>query len=155
MERHRRQDLHTEKVLSVRSQDLEESEAIQLADRLKVIIDFSGNALHSANDLLLSFNFSRLRKLDLSNNKIDEVPNSKALSGLTALQVLHLHMNQITDWKYLENFIALPSAILHLTLFCNPVVNRSGYRHFLVLSLIHICRCRRYAVCRSRWSPYH
>eukprot|EP00826_Nyctotherus_ovalis_P026637 TRINITY_DN2079_c0_g2_i1.p1 TRINITY_DN2079_c0_g2~~TRINITY_DN2079_c0_g2_i1.p1 ORF type:complete len:281 (+),score=48.40 TRINITY_DN2079_c0_g2_i1:156-998(+) len=24
----------------------------------------------------------------------------------------------------------------------------------LVLSLIHICRCRRYAVCRSRWSPY-
>eukprot|EP00826_Nyctotherus_ovalis_P030186 TRINITY_DN2400_c0_g2_i1.p1 TRINITY_DN2400_c0_g2~~TRINITY_DN2400_c0_g2_i1.p1 ORF type:complete len:306 (+),score=49.05 TRINITY_DN2400_c0_g2_i1:1179-2096(+) len=28
--------------------------------------------------------------------------------------------------------------------------------HFvLYLSLIHICRCRRYAVCRSRWSPYH
>ena len=23
------------------------------------------------------------------------------------------------------------------------------------LSLIHISRCRRYAVCRSRWSPYH
>eukprot|EP00826_Nyctotherus_ovalis_P003043 TRINITY_DN1060_c0_g1_i1.p1 TRINITY_DN1060_c0_g1~~TRINITY_DN1060_c0_g1_i1.p1 ORF type:complete len:111 (-),score=29.01 TRINITY_DN1060_c0_g1_i1:20-352(-) len=27
------------------------------------------------------------------------------------------------------------------------------YEH--ILSLIHICRCRRYAVCRSRWSPYH
>ena len=26
-------------------------------------------------------------------------------------------------------------------------------RHYL--SLIHIWRCRRYAVCRSRWSPYH
>eukprot|EP00826_Nyctotherus_ovalis_P004286 TRINITY_DN10916_c0_g1_i20.p1 TRINITY_DN10916_c0_g1~~TRINITY_DN10916_c0_g1_i20.p1 ORF type:complete len:409 (+),score=165.54 TRINITY_DN10916_c0_g1_i20:73-1299(+) len=26
---------------------------------------------------------------------------------------------------------------------------------YLFLSLIHICRCRRYAVCRSRWSPYH
>eukprot|EP00826_Nyctotherus_ovalis_P014113 TRINITY_DN13899_c0_g2_i3.p1 TRINITY_DN13899_c0_g2~~TRINITY_DN13899_c0_g2_i3.p1 ORF type:complete len:277 (+),score=69.53 TRINITY_DN13899_c0_g2_i3:67-897(+) len=25
----------------------------------------------------------------------------------------------------------------------------------MYLSLIHICRCRRYAVCRSRWSPYH
>ena len=25
----------------------------------------------------------------------------------------------------------------------------------LNLSLIHIWRCRRYAVCRSRWSPYH
>ena len=23
------------------------------------------------------------------------------------------------------------------------------------LTHIHICRCRRYAVCRSRWSPYH
>ena len=25
----------------------------------------------------------------------------------------------------------------------------------MYLSLIHIWRCRRYAVCRSRWSPYH
>eukprot|EP00826_Nyctotherus_ovalis_P001209 TRINITY_DN10164_c0_g2_i1.p1 TRINITY_DN10164_c0_g2~~TRINITY_DN10164_c0_g2_i1.p1 ORF type:complete len:459 (-),score=120.87 TRINITY_DN10164_c0_g2_i1:15-1391(-) len=29
------------------------------------------------------------------------------------------------------------------------------YSLYLDLSLIHICRCRRYAVCRSRWSPYH
>ena len=28
-------------------------------------------------------------------------------------------------------------------------------RCVLDLSLIHIWRCRRYAVCRSRWSPYH
>eukprot|EP00826_Nyctotherus_ovalis_P052578 TRINITY_DN6695_c0_g1_i1.p1 TRINITY_DN6695_c0_g1~~TRINITY_DN6695_c0_g1_i1.p1 ORF type:complete len:378 (-),score=47.26 TRINITY_DN6695_c0_g1_i1:8-1036(-) len=31
----------------------------------------------------------------------------------------------------------------------------SGVEEDLYLSLIHICRCRRYAVCRSRWSPYH
>eukprot|EP00826_Nyctotherus_ovalis_P006417 TRINITY_DN11514_c0_g1_i4.p1 TRINITY_DN11514_c0_g1~~TRINITY_DN11514_c0_g1_i4.p1 ORF type:complete len:602 (+),score=107.32 TRINITY_DN11514_c0_g1_i4:136-1941(+) len=30
-----------------------------------------------------------------------------------------------------------------------------NYKKDLELSLIHICRCRRYAVCRSRWSPYH
>ena len=24
-----------------------------------------------------------------------------------------------------------------------------------ILSLIHILRCRRYSLCRSRWSPYH
>eukprot|EP00826_Nyctotherus_ovalis_P008233 TRINITY_DN1212_c0_g4_i2.p1 TRINITY_DN1212_c0_g4~~TRINITY_DN1212_c0_g4_i2.p1 ORF type:complete len:321 (-),score=79.05 TRINITY_DN1212_c0_g4_i2:21-983(-) len=29
------------------------------------------------------------------------------------------------------------------------------YEALNLLSLIHICRCRRYAVCRSRWSPYH
>ena len=28
-------------------------------------------------------------------------------------------------------------------------------REAIWLSLIHIWRCRRYAVCRSRWSPYH
>ena len=29
------------------------------------------------------------------------------------------------------------------------------YLQVMGLSLIHIWRCRRYAVCRSRWSPYH
>eukprot|EP00826_Nyctotherus_ovalis_P036893 TRINITY_DN3314_c0_g2_i6.p1 TRINITY_DN3314_c0_g2~~TRINITY_DN3314_c0_g2_i6.p1 ORF type:complete len:138 (+),score=33.14 TRINITY_DN3314_c0_g2_i6:191-604(+) len=33
-------------------------------------------------------------------------------------------------------------------------LEREGYEED-ELSLIHICRCRRYAVCRSRWSPYH
>ena len=30
----------------------------------------------------------------------------------------------------------------------------SAFRSAYMLSLIHISRCRRYAVCRSRWSPY-
>eukprot|EP00826_Nyctotherus_ovalis_P022037 TRINITY_DN17215_c0_g1_i1.p1 TRINITY_DN17215_c0_g1~~TRINITY_DN17215_c0_g1_i1.p1 ORF type:complete len:120 (-),score=10.06 TRINITY_DN17215_c0_g1_i1:12-371(-) len=35
--------------------------------------------------------------------------------------------------------------------------NPNNTKEFMLgcLSLIHICRCRRYAVCRSRWSPYH
>eukprot|EP00826_Nyctotherus_ovalis_P019532 TRINITY_DN16036_c0_g1_i7.p2 TRINITY_DN16036_c0_g1~~TRINITY_DN16036_c0_g1_i7.p2 ORF type:complete len:170 (-),score=22.81 TRINITY_DN16036_c0_g1_i7:14-523(-) len=42
--------------------------------------------------------------------------------------------------------------------FERPKLVRVGliaYRPNVYLSLIHICRCRRYAVCRSRWSPYH
>eukprot|EP00826_Nyctotherus_ovalis_P003969 TRINITY_DN10823_c0_g1_i2.p1 TRINITY_DN10823_c0_g1~~TRINITY_DN10823_c0_g1_i2.p1 ORF type:complete len:214 (-),score=25.25 TRINITY_DN10823_c0_g1_i2:11-652(-) len=35
------------------------------------------------------------------------------------------------------------------------VASREEQRMNYRLSLIHICRCRRYAVCRSRWSPYH
>eukprot|EP00826_Nyctotherus_ovalis_P001288 TRINITY_DN10190_c0_g1_i5.p1 TRINITY_DN10190_c0_g1~~TRINITY_DN10190_c0_g1_i5.p1 ORF type:complete len:254 (-),score=40.61 TRINITY_DN10190_c0_g1_i5:16-777(-) len=35
----------------------------------------------------------------------------------------------------------------------NVIVKKMA--RYLGLSLIHICRCRRYAVCRSRWSPYH
>ena len=31
-----------------------------------------------------------------------------------------------------------------------------GWIHLVhLLSLIHIWRCRRYSLCRSRWSPYH
>ena len=31
----------------------------------------------------------------------------------------------------------------------------AGFDPVLILSLIHICRCRRLLTCRSRWSPYH
>ena len=34
-------------------------------------------------------------------------------------------------------------------------ISRPNRYFSLKLSLIHIWRCRRYAVCRSRWSPYH
>eukprot|EP00826_Nyctotherus_ovalis_P006440 TRINITY_DN11528_c0_g3_i3.p1 TRINITY_DN11528_c0_g3~~TRINITY_DN11528_c0_g3_i3.p1 ORF type:complete len:136 (-),score=10.65 TRINITY_DN11528_c0_g3_i3:12-419(-) len=37
----------------------------------------------------------------------------------------------------------------------NNEIFDSGVYMIQYLSLIHICRCRRYAVCRSRWSPYH
>ena len=39
---------------------------------------------------------------------------------------------------------------------CSRFSQKSGL-YFLVqdLSLIHIWRCRRYSLCRSRWSPYH
>ena len=33
--------------------------------------------------------------------------------------------------------------------------NEEGAYAFINLSLIHICRCRRYSLCRSRWSGYH
>eukprot|EP00826_Nyctotherus_ovalis_P055660 TRINITY_DN7412_c0_g1_i4.p1 TRINITY_DN7412_c0_g1~~TRINITY_DN7412_c0_g1_i4.p1 ORF type:complete len:281 (+),score=44.18 TRINITY_DN7412_c0_g1_i4:42-845(+) len=36
-----------------------------------------------------------------------------------------------------------------------PMLCLSAIDRVCELSLIHICRCRRYAVCRSRWSPYH
>ena len=41
---------------------------------------------------------------------------------------------------------------LHLSVVFILIANFSLWYS---LSLIHIWRCRRYAVCRSRWSPYH
>ena len=34
-------------------------------------------------------------------------------------------------------------------------VLQDGVLGMALLSLIHICRCRRLLTCRSRWSPYH
>ena len=33
--------------------------------------------------------------------------------------------------------------------------DEESVRRAIELSLIHICRCRRYSFCSSRWSPYH
>ena len=36
------------------------------------------------------------------------------------------------------------------------IVNKTSIKQLPQgLSLIHICRCRRSTLCRSRWSPYH
>ena len=41
--------------------------------------------------------------------------------------------------------------ISYLSVLLSTLSQHNSY----YLSLIHIWRCRRYAVCRSRWSPYH
>eukprot|EP00826_Nyctotherus_ovalis_P000660 TRINITY_DN10006_c0_g1_i2.p1 TRINITY_DN10006_c0_g1~~TRINITY_DN10006_c0_g1_i2.p1 ORF type:complete len:157 (-),score=8.79 TRINITY_DN10006_c0_g1_i2:19-489(-) len=46
-----------------------------------------------------------------------------------------------------------PAANLSLIQTSSFLLGVLGFPKYL--SLIHICRCRRYAVCRSRWSPYH
>ena len=41
--------------------------------------------------------------------------------------------------------------------FCvtDPLLQNTSVCAYCVLSLIHIWRCRRSTLCRSRWSPYH
>ena len=49
------------------------------------------------------------------------------------------------QWGYYQN---------HLIEILLPI-QESSNSSILGLSLIHIWRCRRYSLCRSRWSPYH
>eukprot|EP00826_Nyctotherus_ovalis_P058010 TRINITY_DN7950_c0_g1_i14.p1 TRINITY_DN7950_c0_g1~~TRINITY_DN7950_c0_g1_i14.p1 ORF type:complete len:306 (-),score=95.41 TRINITY_DN7950_c0_g1_i14:22-939(-) len=69
-------------------------------------------------------------------------------------EVVILCGNDSTDaglWNLKGNVIKkFPGLELRDSYFRNQV-----YMKDKKLSLIHICRCRRYAVCRSRWSPYH
>ena len=55
-------------------------------------------------------------------------------------------------------FFAEPFAIipLHLIFVCRSRACKKIFAWLKEhLSLIHIWRCRRYSLCRSRWSPYH
>ena len=45
--------------------------------------------------------------------------------------------------------------LLCCTRGCHHATSVYFYVYILYLSLIHIWRCRRYSLCRSRWSPYH
>eukprot|EP00826_Nyctotherus_ovalis_P059925 TRINITY_DN8377_c0_g1_i2.p1 TRINITY_DN8377_c0_g1~~TRINITY_DN8377_c0_g1_i2.p1 ORF type:complete len:198 (-),score=25.26 TRINITY_DN8377_c0_g1_i2:20-613(-) len=54
--------------------------------------------------------------------------------------------------------IAAQGICMHSPSLSRAAINKlvkEGIGSVSGLSLIHICRCRRYAVCRSRWSPYH
>ena len=58
----------------------------------------------------------------------------KNITQLPFLQALY-------DWK--------------LTIVCSREMTDSTSCTCITLSLIHIWRCRRSTLCRSRWSPYH
>jgi len=122
------------KVTVLRAQGLEEQDAINQYEKNSVILDLCGNLLRSATQLLQTFDFSKLRKLDLANNKIDEIPEKSILIKLVNLEIFYLHSNQIVEWNNLERLSVLPN-VLHITLFNNPIVNRSGYRDFIINSV--------------------
>jgi len=50
---------------------------------------------------------------------------------------------------------AHPPSPMGLLSHHGPIARSVADAALMLLSLIHISRCRRYAVCRSRWSPYH
>eukprot|EP00826_Nyctotherus_ovalis_P061968 TRINITY_DN8885_c0_g1_i1.p2 TRINITY_DN8885_c0_g1~~TRINITY_DN8885_c0_g1_i1.p2 ORF type:complete len:179 (-),score=35.03 TRINITY_DN8885_c0_g1_i1:8-544(-) len=64
-------------------------------------------------------------------------------------------------WKFLKLVLAnasyehLSIILTHGDKLSSHELEEAIARMTTELSLIHICRCRRYAVCRSRWSPYH
>ena len=87
-------------------------------------------------DLMISIS---LRTLAKPNPWI--VPNIAAKAGRYLVEVSSSSINV----KTLITKRAIP--------MINNVLLKNDVK--IELSLIHIWRCRRYAVCRSRWSPYH
>eukprot|EP00826_Nyctotherus_ovalis_P032078 TRINITY_DN25907_c0_g1_i1.p2 TRINITY_DN25907_c0_g1~~TRINITY_DN25907_c0_g1_i1.p2 ORF type:complete len:120 (+),score=25.84 TRINITY_DN25907_c0_g1_i1:104-463(+) len=77
----------------------------------------------------------RVNKLEIAMNKNNE-KNSEA--------ILRSENTRINHEKWLNKIDKQ---------FENTFTTNEFEEYKLLLSLIHICRCRRYAVCRSRWSP--
>ena len=70
---------------------------------------------------------------------------------ISLLEILEIYWNLISLLEILEiswNVIGPPGKLRN-------VCGKAGIHAVLVLSLIHIWRCRRIERCRSRWSPYH
>ena len=60
------------------------------------------------------------------------------------------------DWWDADTYLQVkPSMRQWKGTFITSHAWTAAKRYRSSLSLIHIWRCRRYAVCRSRWSPYH
>ena len=89
---------------------------------------------------LLHFAGLRPMRVSLINHAQSLYTTSKVLS-----------QNSEKNWKTISS-AAKPS-------FCQSVwsiwAKTRKYREKIQLSLIHIWRCRRSTLCRSRWSPYH
>lgn len=79
-------------------------------------------------DLKYMIYLPKLRKIDLSSNRIYYLPKKEDLeANLKHLEFVLLHKNQISGWENLQNIIGLPS-VRHLTLQGNPCAKILGSR---------------------------
>lgn len=113
--------------------------------RTKVVCDsvrLCNNELEDAYELLpvlrnlVVNHYLRVRWLDLSNNRLREIPPE--ISQMP-LQSLHLHGNNIDSWRSIEEELPKLTRLQHLTIFGNPVAeNASTFRPRALGLLLHV-----------------
>eukprot|EP00826_Nyctotherus_ovalis_P061031 TRINITY_DN8641_c0_g1_i3.p1 TRINITY_DN8641_c0_g1~~TRINITY_DN8641_c0_g1_i3.p1 ORF type:complete len:631 (+),score=82.16 TRINITY_DN8641_c0_g1_i3:211-2103(+) len=81
----------------------------------------------------------------------DVAENLVAMYGTQAIKVARLGNKKKLKERLHDKYPLIKAQVLY-TVKKEMATSIGDIVH---LSLIHICRCRRYAVCRSRWSPYH
>ena len=79
-----------------------------------------------------------------------------AFFSITTQCSIYLNKTQKQFWKKLNKTQSLSSCWDCLIFHSKKIFNTKKWnKKGLTLSLIHIWRCRRYSLCRSRWSPEH
>eukprot|EP00826_Nyctotherus_ovalis_P046900 TRINITY_DN5339_c0_g3_i1.p1 TRINITY_DN5339_c0_g3~~TRINITY_DN5339_c0_g3_i1.p1 ORF type:complete len:429 (-),score=120.77 TRINITY_DN5339_c0_g3_i1:15-1301(-) len=103
---------------------------------------------------------SRAKYKKIFIEKMNVVKREK-IGKLICKKVKLLLLALYTHFTNIWNLLNLTCIVLSVIICIYWLMFIGHYNSFdvtpdiLNLSLIHICRCRRYAVCRSRWSPYH
>eukprot|EP00826_Nyctotherus_ovalis_P032732 TRINITY_DN2635_c0_g1_i22.p1 TRINITY_DN2635_c0_g1~~TRINITY_DN2635_c0_g1_i22.p1 ORF type:complete len:353 (-),score=61.15 TRINITY_DN2635_c0_g1_i22:18-1076(-) len=64
-------------------------------------------------------------------------------------------LERITEEFYGSMNMPIDDVMRKSDLYSKPGKSQHALCMDIYLSLIHICRCRRSTLCRSRWSPYH
>ena len=83
---------------------------------------------------------------DVTESMDQELPDCETLYGADGY------------WDNCQGDLTLPNGDQYVGEFKYDMRHGQGtltYDDGHKLSLIHICRCRRSTLCRSRWSPYH
>ena len=127
------ENLEDVRVISLRNRQCKQCLKV-LSGCVNLNIVYLQNNQLLVKDLTYLHTFKSLKKIDLSDNNLDGLPQAQVFAGLQSLQFLYLHNNNIAKWQDLQSLTALPS-ILQITLFNNPVCQIPGYRHFLVNSI--------------------
>eukprot|EP01052_Picozoa_sp_SAG31_P009232 SAG31_NODE_481_length_15082_cov_13.818728_2_plen_417_part_00 len=123
------------KLLDLSSQSQTDCEALQQSPELTICL-MSGNAIQQLGPLPAC---RQLRKIDLSDNKIDSLPNAAMWSNLVHLEVLHLHTNNIQSLDNAKELASLPRLSI-LSLYRNPIALHPFYRAQLVKAMVHTLR---------------
>ena len=143
------------------------------------------NTNHTLTSHFYNTNINAQSNRDLHKNEIINVhilnlhtsndggtlPGNNNISGTDPAYTIKNHFNTCKYSTVLGSFKARKNIFprqdsMHPGYFTGTHSDREKLEHFMntscgvlntnqYLSLIHIWRCRRYSLCRSRWSPYH
>jgi Leucine-rich repeat (LRR) protein len=86
------------RVISLRNQQI--TQCLKILSRCEnlTILYLQSNMIN-VKDLNNLVNFPSLKKIDLSDNQLETLPTAKIFAGLTKLQFIYLHNNNITKWQ--------------------------------------------------------
>eukprot|EP00826_Nyctotherus_ovalis_P056587 TRINITY_DN7670_c0_g1_i3.p2 TRINITY_DN7670_c0_g1~~TRINITY_DN7670_c0_g1_i3.p2 ORF type:complete len:197 (+),score=67.96 TRINITY_DN7670_c0_g1_i3:129-719(+) len=130
-----------------------------LKNSIKPILVFDGVILPLKENVISKRKLDKVKSKEIAEELLSKGDKEKAATMFArcmSVKSYMLHNLMDTLHKMNVEYIVAPyEADAQIAYLCKEKIADFAISEDSDLSLIHICRCRRYAVCRSRWSPYH